>query len=467
MYRKRKINRRIKLAFWLIIVVMVIINVLQLYFFHTSYQEAKQKFQVYSSSSLFGAVMQYFKMKSGDSLSTPQYPIYVVSGSNQRVVVNNKSGNTIEMSANGSALNVDTLNPDYAHDYRQYQFVKDGLDRKLMDSLYEQFLSSKPIHTDYILDTFKSRGVAKDPQLTGRSMSQKARKDFPVKTNPIRIIGYSNVVIFAQLKYDYRFLAKELTWPFISSVLLLFFSNLIIIFIVRIIRKESRIAEMKNDFINNMTHELQTPITIAIAGLDAILQHHKIDDHNKLEKYVEVCKRQLNQLDNLVEKILSSANQTKATFVMHREQVSLTEMLQHIINNHLTIATKKVSFYLNSTEEIFIMADKTHLANAFNNLIDNAIKYSGNEVTIKIDIRRFVDTIRISIKDNGIGIPREYQSMIFDKFFRIPQGDSQNIKGFGLGLSYVKNVIERHDGFIGVSSSAKNGTEFSIYFPVK
>src|SRR5690606_33997906 len=144
----------------------------------------------------------------------------------------------------------------------------------------------------------------------------------------------------------------------------------------------------------------------------------------------------------------------------------IVSVIQNIISSQELKAEKEVHFDLNnSLEDPIVRVDKLHFSNAINNLIDNAVKYSGEKVTIEIGLKKKGNHVLLSIKDNGLGVPAQYQQLIFDKFFRVPSGNIHNVKGFGLGLSYVKNIVEKHNGSIQVKSEPGKGTEFILSLP--
>ena len=208
---------------------------------------------------------------------------------------------------------------------------------------------------------------------------------------------------------------------------------------------------------------MKTPITIALAGLEA-LEHH-VPAAERTNFYLHTSKKQLHLLNDFVERILDAAVQDISDFTLKKEKIDLYALFDELVQSHSVLQGKSVSFRFSGEGPFFIRGDRLHLESAFQNIIDNAIKYSNGDVEIHIDIAENNRDYIIRIMDNGRGIPPEYIKNIFEKFFRVPQGDAQAIKGFGLGLYYVSNIIKSHSGTITVYSKLQSGTEFIITLP--
>jgi signal transduction histidine kinase len=228
------------------------------------------------------------------------------------------------------------------------------------------------------------------------------------------------------------------------------------------------IEEMKDDFTNNMTHELKTPIAVTYSAVDTMLHFKQGDDKEKREQYLKICEQQLKRLSGLVEKILSMSMERRKTLAMNKEDVALLPMIESMAKEFRLKNDKKMTFIIDiSPEDMTIHADPMHISNAISNIIDNSIKYSGDEVEIRIKAYHQADHDIIVLSDNGIGISEENLKRIFDKFYRVGHGNRYNVPGYGLGLYYVRQIIERHDGSISVASTLNKGTKFTITLPAK
>ena len=227
--------------------------------------------------------------------------------------------------------------------------------------------------------------------------------------------------------------------------------------------KQKTLDEMKSDFTNNITHELKTPIAVAYAANDALLNFNQAEEKSKRDQYLRISQEQLQRLSGLVEQILSMGMERRKTFRLHPEEINLKELITPLMEQHQLKADKPVHIELDiKPETLVIVADRTHFSNIISNLIDNAVKYSKEEAELSISCRQTGGTVTISVTDRGIGIPLDKQKHIFDKFYRVPTGNLHNIKGYGLGLFYVKSMVEKHGGTITVKSEPDKGSTFTI-----
>jgi signal transduction histidine kinase len=216
-----------------------------------------------------------------------------------------------------------------------------------------------------------------------------------------------------------------------------------------------------------MTHELRTPITVASSAIDVLLNHRGLSDQLKTRKYLQASKEELLHLDHLVEKILNLAVEDKDDIKLNYEKLNLKHIFSTLVKNHSLIHSKEVNFHLDLNPiDNDIYLDRLHFSNALNNIIDNAIKYTKAPVDIHINGTMNQTELQLSIGDNGPGIEKEHQAAIFEPFYRVPTGDLHNVKGFGLGLSYVKKIIQKHGGSIDIKSQYGKGSTFIITIPM-
>lgn len=252
-----------------------------------------------------------------------------------------------------------------------------------------------------------------------------------------------------------------------TSLIILLILGFSFWYLIRTILRQKTLEEMKSDFTNNITHELKTPIAVAYAATDALLNFHQADNPTKRERYLRICQEQLQHLSGLVEQILSMSMERRKTFRLHLEEVRLKEILPPLIEQHKLKADKPVRISLQITpEELTVTADRTHLTNMLSNLLDNAVKYSLEHADIAVSCRLCQENeetyTEICVSDCGIGIARECLPHIFDKFYRVPTGNRHEVKGYGLGLFYVKTMIEKHGGTIRVTSEPGKGSRFIL-----
>ncbi len=258
-----------------------------------------------------------------------------------------------------------------------------------------------------------------------------------------------------------RHILSEMSGVIVSFILLIIVFASAFGFLYRTVARLRTLEEMKDDFTNNMTHELKTPIAIAYAANDALLNYDTSNDQEKKASYLNIALRQLTRLGELVESILAMSMERRKSMTLKLEPINLTQFAEDIANLHrLRMGEGTVIDIKSFAPEVTVEADRSHLANVFNNIIDNSIKYSDGNAHIIITIREH----SIVFADNGIGIPAKSLPYVFNKFYRVPHGDRQDTRGYGIGLYYVKNIVERFGWTMSVSSRLGEGTEFTINY---
>jgi two-component system phosphate regulon sensor histidine kinase PhoR len=254
-----------------------------------------------------------------------------------------------------------------------------------------------------------------------------------------------------------------------TSLLITLFVLLLFSLALYIIFKQKKLSEMKNDFVNNMTHELKTPIsTISLAS--QMLNDRSIPDAQKnFAQISRIIQTESKQLGFQVERVLQMAIFDHGQLKLKLEEVDLHEVIETVAQNFLLQLEKKDGRleFLPEAESAVITGDLMHLTNVVSNLIENAVKYTKQTPEIRISTSSENESLVISVSDNGIGISKEDQKRIFDKFYRVPTGNVHNVKGFGLGLSYVKLIVEHHHGSIHIKSEPEKGSRFDIHLPLK
>jgi two-component system, OmpR family, phosphate regulon sensor histidine kinase PhoR len=249
-----------------------------------------------------------------------------------------------------------------------------------------------------------------------------------------------------------------------SSILLLCLVGGVFYYSVNTLLSQKKLAAIKNDFINNMTHELKTPVSTISLALEIINDKNLKKTPEKTERYLNIINQENQRLGSQIEKVLNLAKLEKGDVELNTEYLDLQEIIPEVLKNlsvQLEAKNAEVSFFKHPGA-YFVMADKVHLTNIVFNLVDNAIKYSGEKPEIQIALSKQRETVELSIKDNGIGIAKEHINKIFDKFYRVTFGDLHDTKGYGLGLSYVKNLVDLHGGHISVESKPSQGTTFLV-----
>ncbi len=284
----------------------------------------------------------------------------------------------------------------------------------------------------------------------------------------------SNKRIFSDHNYLYLQFPDEDNYLFSSMKNILLLSVLFSLLIITVfyltlktILKQKRITEIKNDFINNMTHELKTPIATISLAIDAINNPQVKNNQERFNQYTAILKEENRKLNSHVERVLQMALIDKGNLQLHKTRIDLCAIIQASINTYKLQAEHCNGHIMvdGAQTPVFITGDEFHLLAAFNNLLDNALKYSKGNCLVQISLHNTGTHFLVKIKDNGIGIDADHQKKVFDRFYRVQGGNLHDVKGFGLGLSYVKSIIESHNGSIELQSEKGKGSTFTIKLP--
>lgn len=262
---------------------------------------------------------------------------------------------------------------------------------------------------------------------------------------------------------------KKMIPQILFSLLLILFTSIAFVFLYRNIASQQKLAVVKNEFISNVTHELKTPIATVQVAVEALKNFNAIDDPKRTKEYLDISTTELQRLSMLVDKVLKLSMFESGRIVLNKEWFDMKELVAETIESmRLQFDKTGVSVSQNTPgENMAIYADKLHISSVVYNLLDNALKYSGNKGVVEVSLATpLSNVIELRVKDNGIGIAPEFQQKIFEKFFRVPSGDIHNVKGYGLGLSYVSHIVEQHHGLIEVKSELGKGSTFILRFPV-
>ncbi|HRE52145.1 MAG TPA: HAMP domain-containing sensor histidine kinase [Flavitalea sp.] len=268
---------------------------------------------------------------------------------------------------------------------------------------------------------------------------------------------------------DIRAIAfKQMRWMIIGSI---FFTLMIVsAFYVTVsaLLRQKKISEIKNDFINNMTHEFKTPLATISLAVDALRNNKVMDDRSKMNYFSGIIKEENKRMNKHVETILQAALMDRQEIQLNKKPIHLHELIREVTGNYsLQLEEKqgRIDLQLHAAND-YINADEVHFRNLISNLVDNAVKYSKENLTLKISSSNSGSRLILKFEDNGIGMSKETLRRIFEKFYRAHTGNLHNVKGFGLGLSYVKTVIDAHDGKIKVDSSVGRGSTFTLEAPL-
>ncbi|MDZ7847640.1 MAG: HAMP domain-containing sensor histidine kinase [Owenweeksia sp.] len=283
---------------------------------------------------------------------------------------------------------------------------------------------------------------------------------------PNDFFGQSKLLVSFPGKTNYL-----LSSMWITLVISLIFTLAIIYTFYRTVSyslQQKRISDIKTDFINNMTHEFKTPIATINLAIDALRNPKVIRDEKRVQHYSEVIRQENSRMNLQVESVLRMALMNKQELELNYEMLRLDDVLDGCID-HISLQLENRNGQLHKEYRdggVELLADRNHLSNAIINLLDNAIKYSHNSPVLGLVTERTREQVILIVSDQGVGITREEQKHIFDRFFRVESGNIHNIKGHGLGLSYARGIIEAHGGKIEVESEKNRGSRFYVFLPL-
>jgi len=281
----------------------------------------------------------------------------------------------------------------------------------------------------------------------------------------LNIVG-PEFFVRAVIRNPQNAIIKSMLITLLMSVLLVVLTVFCFWYIFKTIIQQKKLSELKDDFINNMTHELKTPIATMTVAIEGLQKYNALNDPEKTQRYLQTSRNELTRLNDIVSRVLNVAAFGNDEVKLVKESINVDELVNDVIEIEKLKANKPVTIYYENKSDIkTIDADKLHFRNVLVNLVDNAIKYSNEQVLIIITCYKVGGNALFSVKDNGIGIPASHISLVFNKFHRVPTGNVHNVKGTGLGLSYVKYVVEAHNGSVMAESEPNAGSEFIISIP--
>ena len=334
-------------------------------------------------------------------------------------------------------------------------FLDQSVEYEKIDSLIEIQLQKKGIELTTSFHHLKNDTLfhqTKDSLLATEKKYLRSKSTF-VKDNEAFKLVYNNPSIVALKRSSFGiFLSLLLSLAVISSLF----------YLLKIINQQKELAAIKNDLISNITHEFKTPIATISAAIEAIKNFNVLEDPEKTNKYLSMSSIQINKLHQMVEKLLETAMLDSEQLVLKKETVDIVDIAEKVVYKHQILAHKKELSFFTTLQPCYANVDVFHFENVISNLIDNAVKYGGNQ--IEMNISSVLNTIEITVVDDGNGIEKNQKEKIFDKFYRVPKGNTHDVKGFGIGLYYCKKIIEKHEGVIGLTSD-KSKTIFKITIP--
>ncbi len=337
-------------------------------------------------------------------------------------------------------------------------FANDELDTVRLRRLYAQALQKRGIDNSFNFRLVKYKFEKFDSSTEDSFGDFYFTREFVYAFRTKVLVGAS----FANPKYIYL---QKMKWVMLTSFILSSIALFCFIYTIRTMLSQKKLSLLKDDFVNNMTHELKTPVaTISIAA--EAIDNFQVDKEVQ-STYIGIIRYQAKNLEHLIDQILTNLVNKQTIIGLVKEKVNINNVLQHVLSqSEPQFLVSKIELNLNLTsKQLIINADPVHLGNVIANLVDNAIKYGGNQREIGISLQEDNKQAIIQITNEGSEIPSDYLSKIFEPFFRVPTGNMHQVKGYGLGLSYVKDIVAQHNGLITVTS--KSGlTTFILKLPL-
>lgn len=339
-----------------------------------------------------------------------------------------------------------------------FRLFNDTLPVKKVDSLFKQTLKKDKVNVPFTLIAKKAVSDTLDSVPKNKLITNIAT------IHPLNNNGYQ-----VEFKNPFWYIISKIKLPIAFSVLLLLIVSAAFVFLYKNMVAQQRLALMKNDFISNITHELKTPIATVNVAIEALRNFNALNNAQKTKEYLEISANEINRLSGLVDKVLKLSMFENDKIDLVKEDVNAVMLLKECLSSmRLQFENKEAIAQFNCEyDSIIIQADSLHLSSVFLNLMDNALKYTTQPLLLTINIHQQENQLIVEFKDNGIGISKADQQKIFQKFYRISQGvDKHNVKGYGLGLSYVHYIIKKHGGTISVNSELQKGSCFTISLPI-
>ncbi|MFC3561513.1 sensor histidine kinase [Pedobacter jamesrossensis] len=342
---------------------------------------------------------------------------------------------------------------------KKYQF-----DTTRLRPAFNLYLKERNINVPY------SFMVKKDDSTNNKSIiNTKLSNTYPIITKAFSTYRYTDNqhYVRAMFKSPNSYILSKISLILLASLAMILIISGCMIFILKSLFREKRLSAIKNDFISNITHEFKTPIATVSVAIEALNDTTILADKEKTIRYLDHAKNEIERLNLLVDKVLNLAIYDGGRSEIIKEEVNIAESINDLIKLHQLSNAKEVTItFINQSNEIYIQADKIQFQHALNNVLDNAIKYSPNEASILITVDKVGNYLVLKLKDSGIGISEKEILMVFDKFYRVSTGNNHLVKGHGLGLNYVKQIMIRHAGWYKIESELGQGTTLILAWPI-
>lgn len=334
-----------------------------------------------------------------------------------------------------------------------FSIASDTLELNTMNALVKEELSRKKVDVDYgisFTDPTGKKQFSNMEVINSAALSTSSKSGYLPGRSSLQLSFTNGTATILKNNLLGILLSFILMTAVVSSLL----------YLLRIIREQKQLAEIKNDFISNMTHEFKTPIATIGVALESIQHFNTSNDPEKTKKYVDMSSQQIGKLNVMVEKLLETATLDRDALALNKQESNLADLVEAIQQKYSHTHTEKNISFESNADQVWASIDAFHIENALDNIVDNAVKYGGDNIDIILE--KMKTSVQITIQDNGQILTKSQASQIFEKFYRVPKGNTHDVKGFGIGLYYTKTIVEKHEGTLSVSTSP---TTFKITLP--
>lgn len=487
-------KRRLYISIVLMLLAIIAVAAFQLYWLNKNYKEEKQLLSIRTNILFREAVNQCqvekLKLDSNSNnvdiriTSRDDAAVGMMNAIRRRVMVDTtrqvpkvKKALIISMGKEertASVLNerirgeVDSLeqtvriysrpgNPAWIQVLQGVDSLQDSVTIKEITARYSKFLTREKINLPF---SISRKEETREAELLHPDIE---------KSNEVTIGFFRPLTFSVSIQNTGSYIFKRLLMPILVSLLLVSLTVISFVLMFRNLIKQRKLNQLKSDFVSNITHELKTPIATVGVAIEALRNFNAMNDPQRTKEYLDISAAEIQRLGLLVDKVLKLSMFENKEISFQKEHFDLLELTREVMASmKLQFEKHHAMASLESSGNDFVIeADKLHITSVIYNLLDNALKYSKEIPSIDVRLVAHEQHIALQVSDKGVGIPNEYKGKIFEKFFRVPGGDLHNIKGYGLGLSYVNHIIQRHMGFIEVKSELGKGSTFIVNIPYR
>lgn len=443
---------------------------IQFYWINEAIEQGRTELENNVNESMVDIIEEVNKYEAMDAMKAKD-PYQLLNKINQKIqgnVIYDSLTGTIHYTSNATSIKAkNKMMNDLMQEllsFGQPLPVQERLPQTVLDSIIDRVLLTNGITAKYKFGVFDETGYL----IYGncKNTDYLMRSKYQVELFPLDFLT-SRYFLLLDIPDERGIVIRSMYMMLGFSALFILLIIFAFYFSISTIVRQKKLSMIKNDFINNMTHELKTPISTISLACEALSDNDISKTEESRTRFVSMISEENKRLGTLVESVLQSAVIERGELKLKKSEILLDKIIEDAVQ-HIYIQVQKRGGSLtieNNAPGSWIFADKVHISNVIYNLLDNAIKYTAETPKIEISLTKLVGAVIIKIKDNGIGIAKEHQSKVFEKLYRVPTGDRHDVKGFGLGLSYVKSIVESHEGEITLSSALGKGSTFSIVLP--